>query len=385
MNPKTLSRRLRQALAIILVTLALFVAVSWGVHVYIYYQWEQYWSRSEDFSWRGLRAAASYATSWSKLWNFALLHKPRQVRWNYYVDRFKQAGRKFYRPLPPKYLKLIPNTEGYLFENRIRINAHGFRGPPLDAVKKRARVLCVGGSTTFGVTTAKDDKPYPEVLQDLLGKKFEVVNGGIYGHDIMMNFRELRRKFLPVRPDVIVIYQGWNDYDLMIQPFVARNWPEMILAIDIALFQGRWPNRAEYFYHRFIRTCLARGITVVLSTFAMEFNRNSPQRITTIYRRWMKGMLGKNLEFILGVIDDHNRMTHRLAAWYGLPLADVHGRLDGRPRYYMDWVHFNQQGRRLLARTIYEALRPILPALLAGWKRRKSSPAGRGGGAGSSR
>jgi lysophospholipase L1-like esterase len=365
MNPKIIGRRLRQALVIIAVTLALFVVVSWGVHVYVYYQWEQYWSRAEGFSWRALRAAASYATSWGKLWNFAPLHKPRQVRWNYYVDRFKQAGRQFYRPLPPKYLKLVPNTEGYLFECRIRINAHGFRGPPLDKVKKRVRVLCVGGSTTFGVTTARGDKPYPRELQALLGPRFEVVNGGIYGHDIMMNYRELGRKFLPIAPDVILLYQGWNDYDLMIKPFVARTWPGLILAARITLWQGHWPNRAEFYYHRFIRTCLARGIPVVLSSFAMEFNQNSPQRVTAIYRRWMKGMLGRDLGFILKVIDDHNRMTRRLAAWYGLPYADVHARLDGRPRYYMDWVHFNQQGRRLLARSMYQALKPLLPALLA--------------------
>jgi len=374
---RKLLRRLRQAATILAITFALFLVVSWSVHFYYYYQWEQYWSRSQEFSWRSVRAAARYTFNWSKLWNFALLGKPRQVRWNYYVDRFKQAGRQFYRPLPPKYLRLVPNTEGYLFANRIRINSRGFRGPPIDALKRRVRVLCVGGSTTFGVTTARQDRPYPEVLQDLLGqKKFEVINGGIYGHDVMMNYRELGRKFLPLDPDVIVIYQGWNDYDLMIKRFTARTWPDLILALRIALFQGHWPNRAEFFYHRFIQTCRARGIAVVLSTFAMEFNRRSPERIKRIYRRWMKGMLGQDLPFILGVMDEHNRMSRRLAAWYGLPLADVHARLDGRARYFMDWVHLTQQGRRILAQTMYQVLRPLLPGLLERWQKRRRTSAG---------
>jgi len=82
------------------------------------------------------------------------------------------------------------------------------------------------------------------------------------------------------------------------------------------------------------------------------------------------------------VMDEHNRMSRRLAAWYGLPLADVHARLDGRVRYFMDWVHLTQQGRRILAQTMYQALRPLLPVLLDHWQKRRRSSAGRTGGAG---
>ena len=371
-NGRKMLRRFRQGLVILAITFGLFLAVSWAIHFYYYYSWEKYWTRQKSLSFRTTLNVAGYAARWSKLFNFAMLKKPVQTRWNYYVDRWKRSRYKLYVQQPwkeigplldkgrrNKYVRLKPGTRSYLFESLIKINKMGYRGPPIDKVKRRIRVLCVGGSTTFGVTTAQKDRPYPEVLQDLLGKKYEVINAGVPGHDVWMNLMELGehfRKYLSLKPDVVVIYQGWNDYDLMLK-------------------KGRWRGRemtlAEACYHRFITTCLKRGIPVVMSSFPMKFNALSPESVKAVYRRWMRGQLNRDLPFILGVIDRQNRMKRRLAKQYGLQFADVHAVLDGKSSYFMDWVHLTQDGRKILARMMYRALKPLLPKLEAARDRAK--------------
>jgi lysophospholipase L1-like esterase len=98
----------------------------------------------------------------------------------------------------------------------IRINSLGFRGE--EATYERpsgtVRVVCLGGSTTFG--SISDGFTWPERLEERLrsrhpGVAFEVLNlgtdGGVSHHDLVnMAFHGVH-----FQPDLVILYQGTND------------------------------------------------------------------------------------------------------------------------------------------------------------------------------
>jgi lysophospholipase L1-like esterase len=98
-----------------------------------------------------------------------------------------------------------PGSEG--------INAAGFVGPeiPLERTPGRVRIACLGDSCTHW-----GEPPYPARLASLLSARgnrpVEVLNAGVAGYSSWQGLQRLRRKVMPYRPDVVVIYFGWNDH-----------------------------------------------------------------------------------------------------------------------------------------------------------------------------
>ncbi|MCZ6675152.1 MAG: GDSL-type esterase/lipase family protein [Verrucomicrobia bacterium] len=92
-------------------------------------------------------------------------------------------------------------------------NSLGWRGAEFELEKPAGtwRVVCLGGSTTYGTTAST---AYPAFLEELLreeGIEAEVINAGVPGwtsRESRINF-ELR--VLPLDPDLVIIYHGRND------------------------------------------------------------------------------------------------------------------------------------------------------------------------------
>ncbi len=90
-------------------------------------------------------------------------------------------------------------------------NSLGWKGKEFSIARQpgRKRVICVGTSTTYGGT-----HPYPEWLEKFLvraGLQVEVFNAGVPGwtsRELLIDFRE---RVLPLKPDLIVLYEGRND------------------------------------------------------------------------------------------------------------------------------------------------------------------------------
>ncbi len=92
------------------------------------------------------------------------------------------------------------------------INDLGFRGGDLEKGKRYIRVLCLGGSSTFGYGV---EHPYPEMMEEMLnenGKRFEVINGGLEDMNAQHIFNLIRDKdFMDrIRPDILVVNTVWN-------------------------------------------------------------------------------------------------------------------------------------------------------------------------------
>ena len=108
-------------------------------------------------------------------------------------------------------LLLIPNQN----LDTITVNSDGFRGNELLS-NPDYRIFVIGGSTTFGVGATSDFKTIPYFLQEKINHIFpdqniEVINAGIpqaysYTESIL-----IKEKILSYSPDLLIIYDGWND------------------------------------------------------------------------------------------------------------------------------------------------------------------------------
>ncbi|MCB4757686.1 MAG: hypothetical protein LHV69_11770, partial [Elusimicrobia bacterium] len=93
------------------------------------------------------------------------------------------ADQPLQRVIDQAYLLYIP-TPNYRPAGH---NAHGYRGKivPLERAPRVKRVLCLGGSTTYGWGVDDANKTYPALLEELINaegdkrRKVEVINAGV--------------------------------------------------------------------------------------------------------------------------------------------------------------------------------------------------------------
>ena len=114
----------------------------------------------------------------------------------------------------------------------ITINTLGFRGAEFSETKppNTYRIFMVGGSTMFGAGATSDETTIPGYLQQHLNEKnlgfdIEVINSGIQGADSNTELNLVKQKLVRFSPDLIIIYDGWNDLRANNTPIkVNENW-----------------------------------------------------------------------------------------------------------------------------------------------------------------
>jgi lysophospholipase L1-like esterase len=124
--------------------------------------------------------------------------------------------------------ELIPNQS----TDSITINTLGFRGAEFFTVKPldTYRIFMVGGSTMFGAGATSDKTTIPGYLQQLLNEKdfgfdIDVINSGIQGADSYAELKLIEQKLVRFSPDLVIIYDGWNDLRANNTPMeVKENW-----------------------------------------------------------------------------------------------------------------------------------------------------------------
>src|SRR6266849_2597140 len=123
------------------------------------------------------------------------------------AERFDTATRTFV---------LIPGSHARAGARPIQVNSRGFVGPEFEDPRPPGvtRIVTLGDSCTFGAGAAGET--YPEQLALRLNSRekpgsYEVINAGIEGLNTDLALRRLVTKVLPLKPDLIIVYLGWND------------------------------------------------------------------------------------------------------------------------------------------------------------------------------
>ena len=134
----------------------------------------------------------------------------------------------------PEYVKkkIYPCREGSNYDGCIeeKYNSYGFRGDEFEKEKPHDtyRIFTVGGSTTFGVG-ANGDETWPANLQKIINKeitekKIEVINFGAYGAKSESEYILIKNKIISLNPDLIIMYDGWNDFQGIPVEKTIRSW-----------------------------------------------------------------------------------------------------------------------------------------------------------------
>ncbi len=147
---------------------------------------------------------------------------------NYFNIRAMLLGDKnpecFPRYLSLPYLGYIPYP-GYRRHGVVQHNEGGYRGNIVPLVKTdKFRILCLGGSTTYGLGVDSPSQTFPERLKDLvndyilkdssLRKKYsgaEVINAGLEAGNSAEELQQYIFKYRYYQPDVVVVHSGVND------------------------------------------------------------------------------------------------------------------------------------------------------------------------------
>jgi lysophospholipase L1-like esterase len=194
---------------------------------------------------------------------------------------------------------------------------------------RKIRVACVGDSITYGAgVEGRETNNYPAVLGAMLGGSFEVRNYGRSGATLSKagdlpywTTDEFRASTAWV-PDVVILKLGTNDTK-------PQNW------------KGRPPFEQD--------------LVAILQHF-----QNLPHKPRT--KIWVcvpvpvyETKWGINREVMdTGVVPAIMDTCQK----HSVPVIDLNDALSGHPDLFPDKIHPNAAGARLMALTIYQAIRP---------------------------
>ena len=134
-------------------------------------------------------------------------------------------------------LRLIPNQNLEI----TNINNDGFRGNEIGK-DPDYRIFLVGGSTMFGVGSSSDETTIPGYLEKQFSNeqnKIEIINAGIPKAYSISEIEYIENKLIQYNPNLIIIYDGWNDLTKNFQEFYTS---EESSSTDII----RIINRGDY-------------------------------------------------------------------------------------------------------------------------------------------
>ena len=128
-------------------------------------------------------------------------------------------------------MELVPDQEN----QSITINSLGFRGDEfsIDKPDSTYRIFMLGGSTMFGYGATSDKTTIPGYLKEFFYKDYEgydveIINSGIQGADSFDELNLVKTKLLSYSPNMIIIYDGWNDLrERNSASTIYNNWNSM--------------------------------------------------------------------------------------------------------------------------------------------------------------
>ena len=109
------------------------------------------------------------------------------------------------------------NEELFPYDIELKFNSNGFRGEEFSEEKPSNvyRIFMVGGSTMLGAETS-NDTTISSILQNMfdsedLDTEIEIINSGISGGNTLSELELIKSKLVKYEPDLIIMYDGWND------------------------------------------------------------------------------------------------------------------------------------------------------------------------------
>ena len=286
----------------------------------------------------------------------------------------------------------------------VNVNSDGFIGEEFQpAGPDLFRIVSIGDSCTFG--TGDYETAYPALLNKELQSRIpgparlEVVNAGVEGHTSRMALSRLQHNVTPLRPDIVIVYIGWNDL-MKFDP--SGQAADGIGSSAIRLLDSLWLTKGTrkflFYYVRpkinppmtgpesyqnsfkdYAPKIYEQNLKVILETIEELDARALLVTLPTVVRPEMSvdelNDAGVFFPYypsayavgdLLDLIRAYNDTIRKLATDGNVELVDLAGafeELGASQVYFHDTMHLNYKGRRIIARLIADHIlaRGILP------------------------
>lgn len=329
----------------------------------------------------------------------------------YHPLQFRVRGDEIVLPAGARYTvtnAVTPKLDREIVHTRNQI---GLRGPDVPAdFRARLSIVAVGGSTTECFLIA-DDKTWPAVMAAELAKirpDVWVNNAGLDGHSTFGHLVLLRSVLVRLRPKMALFLTGIND--------VGRSWPPQEEGHEAPKPGGwrRWAGHSEAASTvlKLVRWWRSRHLNFtdvgpidVLTNPRMEMTNDEIEALAADYEPSVRAY-GKRLSMIIResrdagiepvfltqpalvgnvfdpttgvdlsklvdhpdrngagewrVLESYNDAMRQLAADHGVFLIDLAHKLPKDSRYFLDFIHFSNDGAREVGRIVAAELGPHL-------------------------
>jgi lysophospholipase L1-like esterase len=298
-------------------------------------------------------------------------------------------------------------------------NSLGLRGPETTLEKPPGayRIVCIGGSSVYGHTESSDEATWPARLQAHLNAgqpqpRIEVINGGCSGYSTFEMLINLELRLLAFDPDLVIVYEAINDVRCALyskdDPHPRPDnthwravWPvyrpspmEAILERSYAYLIWRrygtdyTKKRAELGFYGIVGYDPGR-IDLYVETFPLpeqgfdNFRRNlvsivgiarahGAQVLLSTQAMWFRHLEGSpSKDTQTAGLVRAREILRSVAEAEQVPLADPAAVLEaaaeeefvgsGGQALFAAEVHLTDAGSDLLARTLAERIRPLIP------------------------
>ena len=241
-------------------------------------------------------------------------------------------------------LDVLRNFSGVSKADTININSLGFRGDEFSKIKpdRTYRIFMLGSSPMFGYGATSDETTIPGFMQKFLGKTdfgfdIEVINSGVQAIRSDTELELVKRNLITLSPDLIIIYDGWNDLRSNISPNeLKENWKD---ACEIG-------NENNF------------NTVISLQPIAGFGNKKLTEQESE-YVKTGKSYSKKLLIESLSVYQHYAKNLSEIkTCTKTIDLRDI---FDNETKtIYWDQGHVSDQGNAIVAKSLYNAILPII-------------------------
>lgn len=272
----------------------------------------------------------------------------------------------------------------------MRSNSLGLRSPEIPSGRSPGswRLAVIGASTVMGLYDRDTDTTFPARLEQGLQRRFpdkriEVVNAGIMGYTLDDQRRMLEKRVAALRPDLVVVYAGFNDFigychddkapavKFERQGLPLLDMPTWLFTVDsirrrtvflrttaVRQTSMRNPDDLDLRPYRQRLEALVRragefGLPLVLSTNARAYRRDQALdeqlQLSRTARHFNRCF---DLDGLHVLYDRHNAEIRSVALAYGIPFIPLDELIPGGERYFVDAQHFSAEGATLVGETL---------------------------------
>lgn len=301
-----------------------------------------------------------------------------------------------FRLLPYTVFGLKPNFRS----DTVNINSEGLRGPEIGPkLPGSYRIAVVGGSAVFGGEVPTDDSTFTGLLEKKLNRegraRFDVINAGVPAYVSMQEVILLADRVIGYNPDVIVIFDGFNDVLTSLRRDRRPNYPW-------------WFSEIEKLYYTsisklFLEKKLKKYRPTKLLLNWIENKKNDKKIITVsmeqvaFYRRnidlmchlaksygidvvlvfqpvalYKENLSGSESDMIGRLDPDYKKALRKMCDLEKTAMSEVAKAnnvtfVDGTLFFkgisediFIDEVHFNQKGHSIVADYLIDFLKPVI-------------------------